>query len=80
MATNGKIVVDKVTYYHEILWEALVEQNMEMGRAQSRQRELVDQMRDDLKQLRRDKKDSERELDFALEKLEELTKRVTEHD
>lgn len=76
MSRRGTIQVDGVTYYHEQLWEALVQQNLEMGMEQNRYRGRENELCSERDAVRRQADDLGKELDFALQQLDDAVKRV----
>lgn len=76
MNRKGTIQVDGVTYYHECLWNALVQQNIEMGMEQNRYRARENDLHSELDAKRRQAEDLGKELDFALQQLDDAVRRV----
>lgn len=76
MSHKGTAVVNGETYYHERLWEALVAQNLEMGQQQNMERERMNDLHADLAAARVRVMDLQNELDFALQQLDDATRKV----
>lgn len=76
MSRKGTVVVDGATYYHEGLWEALVQQNIEMGQQQNTDRGRMNTLYAGLAVARVRVMDLQNELDFALQQLDEATRKV----
>lgn len=76
MSRKGTIQVDGVTYYHEQLWHALVQQNIEMGIEQNRYRGRENELYSERDAVRRQVEDLGKELDFALQQLDDAVRRV----
>lgn len=78
MNHKGTIQVDGVTYYHEWLWHALVQQNIEMGMEQNRYRSRENELYSERDAVRRQAEDLGKELDFALQQLDDAVRRVAD--
>ena len=76
MSHPGTVKVNGVTYYHEQLWHALVKQNIEMGIEQNRYRSRENSLHVDCDAAKRQAIELGKELDFALQQLDDAVKRV----
>lgn len=76
MNRKHSIDVDGVTYYSAALWDALVAQNLEMGRQQNTERERMNDLYADLAATRVRVTDLQNELDFALDQLDAAVRKV----
>lgn len=73
---RGVIQLDGATYYHERLWDALVQQNLEMGLQQNADRSRFNSLYADLDRAVGDASIVRQDLDFALQQLDDAVKRV----
>lgn len=76
MSRKGTVIVEGVTYYHQDLWQALVAQNLEMGLQQNADRAVFNQLCAERDTALQRAGAAQRELDFALQKLDDAIQRV----